>query len=259
MAKRFFRGFRDWHLSGSILSVLDYGVNPVRERRAQRRDLSRLQRFFSNGVKGYNEDNQNFMIHTLAGKITERSEGYIVVETGGVGFKVFTNTRTIANLAYRQAGAPAGGDVKLFSHLYVREDKLELYGFFEEGALKLFELLISVSGIGPKTALAILDVDAAENIIAAIVGKRPDILTRASGIGQKTAERVILELQNRIKIPGGTKHLTEAMDVNQEVEEALVGLGYSRLAVRQVITNVGPEFKNLEDRLRQALKILGRR
>lgn len=192
------------------------------------------------------------MIHTLSGKLTEWGEGYIVVETGGIGFKVFTNARTASR-------APAGGEVKLFSHLYVREDKLELYGFLEEGALKLFELLISVSGIGPKSALAILDIDATENIIAAIAGKRPDILTRASGVGLKTAERVILELQSRIKMPSGTKRMTEAMDVNQEVEEALVGLGYSRLAVREIMSKVAPEFKTLEDRLRQALKILGRR
>ncbi|MEK7162350.1 MAG: OB-fold domain-containing protein [Patescibacteria group bacterium] len=71
------------------------------------------------------------MIHTLSGRITERSDGYVVVETGGIGFKVFTNARAAA-------GAPAGGAVRIFSHLYVREDKLELYGFFEEGALKLF-------------------------------------------------------------------------------------------------------------------------
>lgn len=192
------------------------------------------------------------MIYTLSGKIAERGDGYIVVETGGIGFKVSTNARTITNTL-------VGEEVKLFSHLYVREDKLELYGFFEEGALKLFELLISVSGIGPKSTLAILDIDVTENIIAAIVGKRPDILTRASGVGLKTAERVILELQSRIKLPGGSKHITEAMDVNQEVEEALVGLGYSRLAVRGVMSRIGPEFKTLEDRLRQTLKTLGRR
>jgi len=192
------------------------------------------------------------MIHTLKGKLADRNDSSLVVEVGGVGFRVFTNERTAAE-------AKIENEVKLFCHLHVREDKLELYGFLDEGALKLFELLISVSGIGPKSALAILDIDATENIIAAIAGKRPDILTRASGVGLKTAERVILELQSRIKLPGGSKHLTEAMDANQEVEEALVGLGYSRLMVRQVISKVGPEFKTLEDRLRQALKNLGRR
>jgi Holliday junction DNA helicase RuvA len=192
------------------------------------------------------------MIHTLEGKLVERNDNYLVVDVHGVGFKVFTNQRS-------SAGAPAGGEAKLFTHLYVREDKIELYGFLEQGALKLFELLISVSGIGPKSALAILDIDATENIIAAIAGKRPDILTRASGVGQKTAERVVLELQSRIKLPGGAKNITERMDVNQEVEEALVGLGYSRIDVRRTVSEVGPEFKTLEDRLRQALKILGRR
>lgn len=192
------------------------------------------------------------MIHTLSGKLAERNDGYLVVETGGIGFKVMTNARTVTN-------APAGETVKLFTYLYVREDKMELYGFLDEGSLKLFELLNSVSGIGPRSALAILDIDSSENIIAAIAGKRPDILTRASGVGLKTAERVILELESRIRIPKGTKGMTEAMDINQEVEEALVGLGYGRAAVRQIVSKVGPEFKTLEDRLRQALKILGRR
>ncbi|MGC9610669.1 MAG: Holliday junction branch migration protein RuvA [Minisyncoccia bacterium] len=192
------------------------------------------------------------MIHTLSGKLAEKNDGYLVVEVGGIGFKVVTNTRTAAS-------ASAGEAAKLFTHLYVREDKIELYGFMDEGSLKLFELLISVSGIGPKSALAILDIDSSENIIAAIAGKRPDILTRASGVGQKTAERVVLELQSRIKIPSGTKRLTEAMDVNQEVEEALVGLGYGRAAARQAISKIGPEFKALEERLKQTLKNLGRR
>ncbi len=196
----------------------------------------------------------NQMIHTLEGKLAEKNDNYLIVNVHGVGFKVFTNQRS-------SAAAPAGGEAKLFTHLYVREDKLEIYGFLEEGALKLFELLISVSGIGPKSALAILDIDAAENIIAAIMGKRPDILTRASGVGLKTAERVILELQSRIKMPaGGTNEkITERMDVNREAEDALVGLGYSRVEVRRITSEVGPEFKTLEDRLRQALKILGRR
>ncbi len=192
------------------------------------------------------------MIHFLKGRIIERNDGYIVVGVGGIGFKVLTNERTAS-------GAPEGEEVTVLTHLYVREDRLELYGFLDESSVKLFELLISVSGIGPRSALAILDIDSSENIVAAIAGKRPDILTRASGVGQKTAERVVLELQNRIKAPGGAKRMTEAMDVNAEVEEALVGLGYSRTEVRRTTPEIAPEFKTLEDRLRQALKILGRR
>jgi Holliday junction DNA helicase RuvA len=192
------------------------------------------------------------MIHALNGKLVEKNEGYLVVEVGGIGFKVMTNNRTAMS-------APLGDMVKLFTHLYIREDKMELYGFIDDGSLKLFELLISVSGIGPRSALSILDIDSSENIIAAIAGKRPDILTRASGVGLKTAERVVLELQSRIKVPGGTKKITEAMDVNQEVEEALVGLGYSRVAARQAISKIGPEFKTLEERLKQTLKNLDRR
>jgi Holliday junction DNA helicase RuvA len=192
------------------------------------------------------------MIHTLRGRIAERGDDFLVTDVQGVGFKVFMNGRAAAE-------APEGGEVKLFTHLYVREDRLDLYGFLNESALKLFELLISVSGVGPKSALAVLDVDTAENIIAAIAGKRPDILTRASGIGMKTAERIVLELENRIKIPKGVVATTTRMDENSEVEEALVGLGYGRPDVRRAMSGIPKDKKGLEEKLRETLKILGRR
>lgn len=191
------------------------------------------------------------MIYSLTGKTTEIGENFFVLEVGGVGFKVFANHETLRKLT------SLNSEMKIFCFLYVREGALELYGFLEEGALKLFEMLNSVAGIGPKTALSILDLGKVENIMAAILEKRAELLTRASGIGRKTAERVILELQNRIKLPE-SKTLTKAMDVNFEVEEALVGLGYLRSHVKQVLVEMDPKLKTLEERLRQALKELGR-
>ncbi len=191
------------------------------------------------------------MIYSLKGILINKGDHFLVVETGGIGFKVFSNEGTLT------AAPEEGNEVRLYCHLHVREDILDLYGFFDEGALKLFELLISVSGVGPRTALAILDLDTAPNIMVAIIEKRADLLSRASGIGQKTAGRVVLELQNKIMMPKGAER-AKAIGVNMEVEEALVGLGYNRPEVRNIIKEIPNEKEGLEEKLREALKMLGK-
>ncbi len=191
------------------------------------------------------------MIYTLEGILSHRDDRFLVVKTGGIGFKVFTNERTLAHLPQE------GDEMILFCHLYVREDQLDLYGFSEEGALKLFEFLISVSGVGPKTALSVLDVDTVEHVMAAIINKQIEVLSRASGIGKKTAERIALELNNRIALPKA-EAMGRVISANIEIEDALAGLGYGRQEIRKAIGDIGPEAKTLEDRLRQALKILGK-
>ena len=191
------------------------------------------------------------MLYTLRGKLVKSGDNFLILESGGFGFKVFSNSETLSRFGKN------GEEVMLFCFLYVREDSFELYGFLEEEALKLFEMLNSVAGIGPKTALGILNVDRVENIMAAIIEKRAELLMRSSGIGQKTAERIILELHNKIKLPRAGI-LTKTMDVDLEVEEALVSLGYSRNQVRKVLGGLGEEPKKLEERLRQALKLLSR-
>ena len=193
------------------------------------------------------------MLYTLRGKVTGTGDGFIVLECQGVGYRVFVNDRTLASLA----GASAG-EVTLFVSLFVRNDRMEVYGFLEEGALKLFEILNTVAGVGPKTALGILDIDAVPNVIAAILEKRVELLTRAPGIGKKTAERVILELQNRVKLAGSAT-LASKMDLNAEVEEVLVGLGYSRAEVRKVLERLPHGSGPIEEHIRTALKTLGTR
>lgn len=192
------------------------------------------------------------MIYSIRGSLISTKDSFAVIECAGVGFKIFTNKMTLQSLAEKK------GEVVFYCFLYVRESELELYGFLESQALKLFEMLNSVSGVGPKTALAVLDLDTAPNIMAAIIEKKPEFLARTSGIGRKTAERIILELGGKLKLPEA-KMLTEKMRVDIEVEEALAGLGYDRREVRRAIQSIEGEPGSLEERLKLALRELGKR
>ena len=189
------------------------------------------------------------MLHSLRGTVTAKGEDFFVLETGSFSFRAFTYKRVLRSL-------PVSKEVEIFCYLYVRDDHLELYGFLDEQALKLFEMFNAVAGIGPKTALGILDVDTAERIIAAIIERRTDFLTRTSGIGRKTAERIILELQNKLSLPKHAKAITKAMDIDVDVEEALVKLGYARREVKNALSDLGSSPYKLEDRLKEALKRL---
>ncbi len=193
------------------------------------------------------------MIYTLSGAIAGRKENFFVVDVSGVGFKVFSNKQTVYKL-------PKGNEpVHVYCHMHVKEDAMELYGFLDEGELGFFEMLISVSGVGPKTALAVLDLDSFPNVMAAIAGKKADVLSRAPGVGRKTAERIILDLQNRIDA-ADVKGLDGAAEINVEVEEALHGLGYEKQLVKEILSQLkNGAGDSLEERLKRALKILGSR
>ncbi len=177
---------------------------------------------------------------------------YAVVSCAGIGFKVFVPASVLKRL-------PASGeDVTLFTHLHARDDGMDLYGFMTEPALALFELLISVAGVGPRTALAVLSVDTVERVTAAILEKRTDLLLRAPGIGKKTAERIILELQSKLEL-SHAKSITEHMTEEAEAEEALLTLGYSRSEARGAVAEASRTEKGFEGTLRGALRILGLR
>ena len=187
------------------------------------------------------------MIYTIRGKPTLRGDNFFVAESGGIGFKVFTNRRTVSELP------KSGAEVLVFCFLYLREDQAELYGFLEEESLKLFEMLNTVGGIGPKTALGILDVTTVPRIMAAIIEKKIDLLTRASGIGRKTAERIILELRGRLSLKESAE-TARLMETDVDLEEALVSLGYPRGRAKEAIREIDPKTKALEERLKEALK-----
>jgi Holliday junction DNA helicase RuvA len=192
------------------------------------------------------------MLYSVSGKLALKSDHFAVVVAGGLGIKLFASKQTLKTL-------PAvGTDVKLFTHLYVREDALDLYGFFSPEELEFFEMLISVSGVGPKSALSILDVAKLDELSAAIKEGRLDLLTRASGVGRKTAERVIVELRGKVE-SAKSGLVVEKMEGDADIVEALVNLGYRREEARAALGKVDPKVRDVEARLRAALGALGKR
>jgi Holliday junction DNA helicase RuvA len=192
------------------------------------------------------------MIYRISGKLVLVADRFAVIETGGVGFKILASARTLAGLGH------PGAEHAFFTHLHVREDGIDLFGFLSEGELVFFELLISVSGVGPRSALSILDVAGLEELSAAIKEGRPDLLARASGIGKKTAERIIIELKTKVQsVKAGV--VVQKMEVDEDLIEALANLGYRRDDARAALAKVGTEVQGINDRLRAALSILGNR
>jgi Holliday junction DNA helicase RuvA len=174
------------------------------------------------------------MIAHLRGKLLAKHPNQVVVEAGGVGYEVNISVPTFSEL-------PANGsEVALHIHTHVREDLLALYGFLRPAEKQLFEKLITVSGIGPKLAMIILSGMAADEMAAAIRGNDVALLTRIPGIGKKTAERMVLELRDKLPQVAGTSTPTvPAMSAMQEdVLSALVNLGYQQAAAEKALASV---------------------
>lgn len=200
------------------------------------------------------------MISYLRGTLIENTIEYTVLEVGGIGYKVLTPA-TVA-LSLNQTGS----EIKLFTYLHVREDILQLYGFLQKEDLNSFELLLSVSGIGPKGALAILSFLSSERLYSAILNEDIGLLSKVPGIGKKTAQRMVLELKDKVKklsIGTDIAQKDEIPSLYEEFEddaiEALIALGYQRNeAVKAVGKAKGSEYKNSQDLIKGALKELAR-
>lgn len=189
------------------------------------------------------------MIAHLRGQIMTRGDDLVVLEVNGVGFRVRVPTSTLETLG--PEGSPAG----LFTHLHVREDDLSLFGFATQDELDLFELLLTVSGIGPKAALGVLSAAAPNTVRAAIAQNNLEVLTGIPGIGKKTAQRLVLELKSKIDLKEA--EIGELSPLDQEVIAALVNLGYSAAEAQRAARAVPPSEKLVEDRIRSALRYLG--
>jgi len=192
------------------------------------------------------------MIYSVSGKLAVKSDRFVVIEAGGLGWKLAVGEATIKGLP------PAGGEAKLFSYMNVRENGMELYGFLSEDELHYFEMLISVSGVGPKSALSILDVAKINELSAAIKEGRPDLLTRASGIGRKTAERIIIELRTKVQ-SAKSGAVVEKMETDADLVEALSNLGYHRDDARVALGKVDAKVSGVEARLKAALAVLSKK
>jgi len=186
------------------------------------------------------------MIGQLKGVVSAARAGFIILSAGGVGYKVFATRELLAGLKPEK-------EAVLWTHLAVRENALDLYGFSTEEELKVFELLLTVSGIGPKSALAILDIASVETLRSAISGGNATYLTKVSGIGKKTAEKIVLELKDKV----GASLGAASMHGDEEALEAMRALGYSQAEARDALRKVPQEIERSNERLREALRLLG--
>lgn len=189
------------------------------------------------------------MLHYLTGKLIQKKENYFILETGGFGLQVFSSITTLKDL-------PAANEsVKVFTHLHIKEDAWDIYGFSTKAELDFFEKLISVNGVGPKTGLNILNIDMADRLMAAINEGRVDLLTKASGIGKKTAERVVVELRGKFA-QANSGAIAGIMESDSDIIDVLQNLGYTKDQSRQAVSKIDPNIKGIEDRIKSALKIL---
>lgn len=189
------------------------------------------------------------MIGMLRGTLADKNGPRIVLDVGGVGYSIAVTADTASKIETNAA-------VTLFTHLAVREDALDLYGFLDRRELSFFQLLIGVPTIGPKTALAILSIADPHILSSAIRKGDPSHLTRVSGIGKKTAEKIVLELREKV---GAPLQGSDGAEDEGDVLEALQGLGYSLRQAREAIQATPKEIADPHARIREALKILGKK
>jgi Holliday junction DNA helicase RuvA len=204
------------------------------------------------------------MIAFLRGKLLEKSANTVVVDVGGVGYEVSVPLTTFYEL-----GEP-GADVALKIHTIVREDAISLYGFMTSHEREIFTLLISVSGIGPKSAISALSGMGANEMIGAIRDNNIARLTAIPGVGKKTAERLVVELKDKVRSIGGDESAGPKSDENgdpipssgaiDDAVSALVNLGYQRQAADKAVSKAAQEGTELEVQklLRRALQLLAK-
>ena len=196
------------------------------------------------------------MFYYIKGQVTCKELNFLVIDVGGVGYKIYTSMSTLAQ-------AELGKELKVFTYPHIREDIFDIYGFSKQEELHTFQMLISVSGIGPKAALAILSFMPSQDFALAVIKGDVKKITGAPGIGKKIAERIILELKDKISKDlkdSGSEELTyqgggqsSAFD---EAVNALMVLGYSALESKGAVSNVDKNLSNVEDIIKACLKQL---
>ena len=192
------------------------------------------------------------MISSLNGKLESLGSDWAIINVAGVGFQVYMPTSALSTL-----GA-TGDEVKLYTHLHLREDNVALYGFTSTEDLWLFQTLIGVSGLGPRLALAMLSALSTEQITMAIATASTDLLTMIPGIGKKVAARIILELKEKIGAGWIATPATQLAQENTDVLAALTSLGYSAAEAARAVATLPPTTDlSLEEKLRLALQYLG--
>ncbi len=189
------------------------------------------------------------MIASLSGKILLRADPYLIIDVSGVGYKVYASVEILSS-------KQVGDAVTIFTYTHVREDLLELYGFSTYKDLQLFEQLLSVSGIGPKTAIGVFSLGGSREIVSAIMSGDVSFFSQVPRLGKKNAQKIIIELKNKI---GSTAELdlSESGD-SMDIVTALKSFGFSGKEAEQAVSAVKDRGTTTEERIKLALKYLGK-
>lgn len=188
------------------------------------------------------------MIASLKGTIIHSDNKSVVLENNGIGYKVFVTSDNLHSLSI-------GSDCQIFTYLAVRENALDLYGFVSEKERNFFELLISISGIGPKGAINILSAVNSDTLVNAIETGSTSHLTKVSGIGKKTAEKIVLELKDKLGTLVGND-MTPGLSSDADAIEALKMLGYEASEARDSLKKIDKEITDTGEKVKAALKVL---
>jgi len=191
------------------------------------------------------------MIRLIRGRMIARGKDHLIIDIGGenagIGIKVHAPEPALAQYQANEFTA-------LHTYLQVREDALNLYGFETEDELQIFELLLGVSGVGPKVALATLSTLAPDALRLALANDEPAVIARVPGIGKRTAQKIVVDLKDKVSVPiEQLASLAVTVDDDSEVLEALTALGYSVVEAQRAIQNIPSDVVGVEDRLRMAL------
>ena len=188
------------------------------------------------------------MIATLSGKITQKNLDHIILEVAGVGYEVFLATDDIGSTS-------SGQTATFYIYEHIREDAHLLFGFSQPESKRVFMQLLSVSGIGPKVAMAVLSAASIDRLKQAVSGGDPELLKGVAGVGKKTAERIIVELRGKLGEASGGVTLAASGD---SAYQALLGLGYSSAQAAQAVAELPPDLKDEQERIKLALRQVGK-
>lgn len=198
------------------------------------------------------------MFAYIKGSLEQKSNNYVVIDVGGIGYKIFMATKAIETLG------EIGKVVKVHTHYYVREDNISLYGFNTNEELRMFELLLQVSGIGAKSAIAMLSEISPSSFALAVISDDISQLVKIPGIGKKTAARIVLELKDKLKTEEAitkTEEVKVSITNEEETSEAIAALqvlGYTKREIEKALENVDTKNLQLEEIIKQGLKNLAR-
>lgn len=191
------------------------------------------------------------MIGSVRGNVILKDGNYIIVETNGVGYRVLVSEKVWSNLQI-------GSETFLYIYSHIKEDAFDLFGFPETADLKLFENLISVNGVGPKTAMSVFSFSARQEIVNAVLKGDVEFFTRVPRLGKKNSQKIIIELKSKFKDSNSLDLSADGSEANGEVFEALKNFGFSNKEIGDVLKKIDPDVTSADEKIKFALKYLAK-